>query len=142
MGRVVEELAAWGGGREGGVGEELGEGEAEDGDGLRAGGLNGVFEVALVEDVALAVLDEEDDAGWVAEGGFAVGVESGGQAGGQAVRASVGGKIEGGPRDGFLEERVLGFGEVPWVLSGRLRVIRIQGAILMKQGSLRRQTAK
>ncbi len=106
------------------MGEELGEGEAEDGDGLRAGGLHGVFEVALVEDVAFAVLDEEDDAGWVAEGGFAVGVEGGGKAGGEAVRASVGGKLEGGPRDGLLEERVLGFGEVPWVLSGRLLAAR------------------
>jgi hypothetical protein len=63
------------------VGEDLGEGEAEDGDGfaVRGGGLlEGVFEMALVEDVALAVLDEEEDAGWVVEGGFAVGVEGGG----------------------------------------------------------------
>lgn len=72
MGEVVEELAARRGRGDGGVGEYLREGEAEDGDGV---GLEGVFEVALVEDVALAVLDQEDDAGGVAEVGFAVGVE-------------------------------------------------------------------
>ena len=111
------------------MGEELGEGEAEDRDGLRAGGLHGVFEVALVEDVALAILDEEDDTSWVAEGGCAVGVEGSSQAGGEAVRASVGGEIKGGSRDGLLEERVLGFGEVPWVLSDKLVAIKgVRGA--------------
>lgn len=41
--------------------QDLGEGESEDGD---AFGLKGVFEMALVEDVALTVLNEEEDAGW------------------------------------------------------------------------------
>jgi hypothetical protein len=57
----------------------LGEGKAED-SGAAAG--DGVFEVALVKDVALAVLDEEDNAGWVAAGGRAVGVIGGFEAGG------------------------------------------------------------
>jgi hypothetical protein len=59
------------------VGEDLGEGQAEDRDRVRVGGLQGVFEVALIKNVALTVLDQEEDAGWVAESGFAVGVEGG-----------------------------------------------------------------
>lgn len=113
MGRVVEELSARGGRGEGGVGEDLGEGEAEDGDGLGGGGLQGVLEVALVEDVALTVLDEEEHAGWVAESGFTVGVKGGCQAGGEAFGAVVGWQVERGCRDWFLQKRVLGFCEVP-----------------------------
>jgi hypothetical protein len=53
--------------------------------------------VALVEDVALAVLGDEEHAGWVAEGGLAVGAEGSGQAGGEALCAVVGGEVDGGP---------------------------------------------
>ena len=42
-----------------------------------------IFEVALVEDVALAGLDEEDDAGWVSERRGAVGVVGCFQGGGE-----------------------------------------------------------
>ncbi len=68
--------------------------------------------MALVEDVALAVLDEEEHAGGVAEGGVAVRVEGGGQASGEAFCAAVGGEFQGGPGDGRLEEGVLCPGEV------------------------------
>ena len=56
--RAVEQLTSLAQGR---VLQDLGEGESEDGD---AFGLKGVFEMALVEDVALTVLNEEEDAGW------------------------------------------------------------------------------
>jgi hypothetical protein len=91
VGEVVEELAARGGGGNGGVGEDLREGEAEDGDGVD---LEGVFEVALVEDVALAVLNEEEDAGRVAKGGFAISMEGGTEAGREPFGALVGWELE------------------------------------------------
>jgi hypothetical protein len=112
---VVEELAARGVRGEGGVGEDLGERKTEDGDGLWARGLHGVFEVALVKDVALAVLDQKDDASRMAKGGFAIGVEGGSQAGSEALCAVVGGEVERRPRDWFLQERVLRLGEVSWL---------------------------
>jgi hypothetical protein len=52
--------------------------------------------VALVKDVALAVLGDEEDAGWVAEGGLAVGAEGSGQAGGETLCAVVGGEVDRG----------------------------------------------
>jgi hypothetical protein len=79
----------------------------------------------------------------VAEGGFAVGVEGGCQAGGETLGAVVGGQVERGCRDWFLQERVLGFGEVPLVLleSASLLVVR-SGVLLVEQGSLGGETAK
>ena len=50
------------------MGEDGGEGEAEGRDVV--GGLEGVFEVALVGGVAFGVLDEEEDAEWERRGGF------------------------------------------------------------------------
>lgn len=99
MREVVEQLAARGGRVDGGVGEDLREGEAEDGDRV---GLEGVFEVALVEDVALAVLDKEEDAGGVAESGFAVGVVGSAEASREALGAFVGWELEGGLRNWLL----------------------------------------
>lgn len=107
---AVEELSARGGRGDGGVGEDLGEGEAEDGDRV---GFQGVFQVALVKDVALAVLDEEDDAGGVSEGGFTVGVEGSSKAGCQAFCALVGGEFEGTLRDWLLQEGIFGMSEMP-----------------------------
>lgn len=80
--RVVVEGAGWGVGWGVGGVEDGGEGEAEDGDGVR--GLQGVLEVALVEDVAFCGLDDEEDAEGEGGGGFrgAVGVVRGGEAGG------------------------------------------------------------
>lgn len=104
---VVEELA---GGAEGGVRGEGGEGEAEDGGrGLR---VQGVFEVALVEDVAFGGLDEEEDAGGVGEGGGAVGGVGGGEAGGEGGGAGVRGEGEGWEGEGVVEEGVFCGGEV------------------------------
>jgi hypothetical protein len=74
-GEVVEQLAFWAIGNAG-VGEHLVEGEPEDGDGrLGLGDL--VLEVALVEDVALSGLNEEDDAFRMAELRVRVGVVGG-----------------------------------------------------------------
>jgi hypothetical protein len=106
------------------VGEDLGEGQAEDGDEVRAGGLQGILEMPLVKDVALTVLDQEQDAGWVAKGGFAVGVEGGCQTGGKALCAVVGGKVEGGWRDMVLQEGILGFGEISGDLLAALMAVR------------------
>lgn len=104
---VVEELA---GRAEGGVRGEGGEGEAEDGG--RGLGVQGVFEVALVEDVALRGLDEEEDAGRVAEGGGAVGGVGGGEAGREGGGAGVWGEVEGGEGGGVVQEGVFCGGEV------------------------------
>lgn len=74
-GEVVEQLAFWAIG-DGGVGEHLVEGEPEDRDGrLGLGDL--VLEVALVEDITLAGLNEEDDAFRMAELRVRVGVVGG-----------------------------------------------------------------
>ena len=63
-----------------GLGEDVGEGKAEDGDVVVR--CEGVFEVALVEDVAFRRLDDDQDAG--GEGGrgygWSVGVVGGGEA--------------------------------------------------------------
>jgi len=69
--RAVEQLAPF---AQGCVLQDLGEGKSEDWD---AFGLEGVFEMALVEDVALTVLDEEEDAGWSVLRGGAVGTVGG-----------------------------------------------------------------
>jgi len=83
--QAVEELAL---GRVGdaGVGEDLGEGQAEDRDAVIR---EAVLEVPLVKDVALAVLGDEEDALAVAELRLAVGLEGGFEAGGQAPGALV-----------------------------------------------------
>lgn len=69
--------------------------------------------MALVKDVALSVLGDEEDASWVAYGGLAVCAEGGGQAGGKALCAVVGGEVDGGPWYGGFQEGILVFGEMP-----------------------------
>ncbi len=105
-GEVVEELPLGGRG-DAGAGEDFGEGEAEDGDGLFG---DGVLEVTLVKDVALAVLDEEDDTGLVVDEGGAVSVVGGDEAGGETFGAVVFGQVEGWVGAGVFEEGVLGLG--------------------------------
>ena len=68
------------------MGENLGEGQAEDRDAVIR---EAVLEVPLVKDVALAVLGDEEDALAVAELRLAVGLEGGLEAGGQAPGALV-----------------------------------------------------
>ena len=70
--------------------------------------------MALIKDVALAGLGEEEDACRVAESGRAVGVEGGAETGGETGDGVIGGEVKvcggGGGRRG--EERVLVLGEV------------------------------
>lgn len=111
-GQLVEQLALGGVG-DGGVLQELGEGDAEDGDGVGGVVDEGVLEVALVKDVPLTALDDEDDALFVAEFRWAVGVVSGADATGEALDALVLGQVEGPRLDGVIQQRVLCHGKEP-----------------------------
>lgn len=104
LGQVVQQLAL---GRVGDAGVLLDGREGEPEDGHLGGDLGeAVLEVALVEDVALAILDEEQDAVGVAELRGGVRVEGHFDACGKAGYAVVSGELHHVARDGIFEERV------------------------------------
>lgn len=85
MRKRVEELAA------GGVGDfsvlkHLGEWQPEDWDAMIG---QVVFDMALVEDIAFAVLSDEEDACWMGWGGLVVGVKGCAEACSETCNGSV-----------------------------------------------------